>query len=117
MNTKSVVLKEFKQLLSLKYSKNTIDNYVYYIGQFLEYSDNAPLRVTNDDFLNYNIFLVKIEVSDSTRNVAINAVKLYFSLYLKKEIKDNIAIRPKNSVRIVKHIEHDFLINKINNTK
>lgn len=117
MNTKSVIIEKFKQLMSLKYSQNTVDNYIYYVSQFLDFSSNTPLRVTNEDFLNYNIYLVKIKVSDATRNVAINAIKLYFSLYLKKEIKENIAIRPKISKKVVKHLEHDFLIDKINNTK
>lgn len=117
MKTKSVVITEFKQLLRLKYSKNTVDGYAYFVNQFLDYSDNSPLRVTNQDFLNYNISLVQIGVADSTRNVAINAVKLFFSLYLKKVIEDNIAIRPKIGKKIVRHIEHDLLINKINNSK
>ena len=87
MKTKSVVLKEFIQLMALNKSKNTINNYCYYVSDFLDFSDNVPERVTNEDFLNYNIHLVKIGVSDSTRNVAINAVKLFFSLYLKKKVK------------------------------
>ena len=117
MKNKSVVLKEFKQLMSLKYSNRTVDSYCYYVGEFLSYSDKTPLRVTNEDFLNYNIHLVKNKVSDSTRNVAINAIKLYFSLYLKKKIKNNIAIRPKVKKKIVRHIEHFELIEKISNTE
>jgi integrase/recombinase XerD len=117
MKSKSVVLKEFKQLMSLKYRPTTIGNYMYYVNQFLIFSNNTPLRVTNEDFLNYNITLVKTGVADATRNVAINAVKLYFSLYLNKIIKQNIAIRPKLKKRVVKHIDHDFLIEKINTTK
>lgn len=116
MKTKSVVLAEFKQLMILKYSQNTVDGYASFVNQFLDYSDNVPLRVNNQDFLNYNISLVQIGVSDSTRNVAINAVKLFFSLYLKKEVLENIAIRPKISKKVVRHIEHNLLISKINNT-
>lgn len=117
MKSKSVVLKEFKQLMSLKYSKNTIENYSYYIEQFLDFSTNTALRVTNNDFLKYNIYLVKINVADATRNVAINAIKLYFSLYLKKEIKTNIAIRPSFKNKVVRQIDHNFLLDKIDNTK
>lgn len=116
MKTKSEVILKFKQLLSLKYSQNTIDGYASFVSQFLDYSDNVPLRVNNQDFLNYNISLSQIGVADSTRNVAINAVKLFFSLYLKKEVLDNIAIRPRIGKKVVRHIEHDLLISKINNT-
>ena len=84
MKNKSVVLKEFKQLMSLKYSNRTVDSYCYYVGEFLSYSDKTPFRVTNEDFLNYNIHLVKNKVSDSTRNVAINAIKLLIFPYLYK---------------------------------
>ena len=117
MKTKGEVLSRFKHLLGLKYSVNTVDGYCGYVSQFLEFSKKPPLRVTNDDFLNYNISLVQIGVSDSTRNVAINAVKLYFRLYLKKEIKNNIAIRPKLKKNVIRHINHDLLIDKINATK
>ena len=117
MNTKSDVIKKFKQLLGLKYSQNTIDAYSYFVSEFLDYSNKAPLRVNNQDFLNYNISLVQIGVSDSTRNVAINAVKLFFSLFLKKEVLDNIAIRPKIGKKVVRHINHDLLMCKIDNTK
>lgn len=117
MKSKSVVLKEFKQLLSLNYAEKTIESYCYYVGQFLEFSNNAPLRVTNKDILDYNISLVKIGVSDSTRNTAISGVKLYYKKYLKKKIDTDVVIRPSFKKKVVRHINHQFLIDKINSTK
>lgn len=114
MKSKSEVLKDFKQLLSTKYSQQTVDSYIYYVGQFLKLSKNVPLRVTNNDFLDYNIYLVNSGVSDSTRNVAINAVKCYFKIHLKIKIKDYSSLRPRKSKFIPKTIKHNILVDKLN---
>lgn len=120
MKSKSVVVYEFRQLLRFNYAENTIESYCYYIFQFLDFSNNSPLRVTNKDILNYNISLVQIGVSDSTRNIAISGIKLFFTKYLKKKIDQDVVIRPSFKKKVVRHINHDFLIyklNKIENTK
>lgn len=117
MNNKTAIIEKYKHLLSLKYSKRTIESYSNYVDEFLGFSKNAPLRITNEDFINYNISLVRMKVADSTRNVAISGVKLYFKLILKKTIKENIAIRPKDKKRVVRHIEHFTLLDKIANTQ
>lgn len=113
MKTKSEVLKEFEQLLRLKYSSDTVRNYVYQTSLFLSYSKNVPSRITNEDFLNYNIYLSKQDISDSTRNVAINAVKAFFKNYLRKKVKNFASIRPKKAKYIPRAINHDLLIKKI----
>jgi len=117
MNNKTAIIEKYKHLLSLKYSRRTIESYSNYVDDFLKFSKNAPLRITNEDFLNYNISLVKMKVADSTRNVAISGVKLYFKFILSKKIKENIAIRPKDKKKVVRHIEHFTLMEKISNTK
>jgi len=117
MKTKSVVLKEFQQLLGLKYSQDTVRSYSYQVSLFFDYAENVPTRVTNEDFLNYNIYLSKQNISDSTRNVAINAIKAFFKLYLRKSVKEFASIRPKKTKYIPRAINHDFLINKISKIK
>ncbi|MGE5944106.1 MAG: tyrosine-type recombinase/integrase [Flavobacteriales bacterium] len=112
----SVVLEEFKQLLDAKYSGVTPDNYLSQVKMFLMFADNVPLRVNNEDILNYNLHLVKKKVSDSSRNVAINAIKAYFQLYLRKTVKEFSSIRPKKKKIIPRQIPHDILISKIKNT-
>lgn len=117
MKSKSVVLNEFKQLLGLKYAENSVDSYVNYVSDFLDFSSHAPLRVTNDDFLNFNIYLSQSDISDSTRNVAISGVKHYFKLYLKKRLDKNVTIRPKKKKKVLRQIDHKFLMQKIDITK
>lgn len=114
MKTKSVVLKEFQQLLLTKYSSETVKNYIGYTSHFLSHTKNPPLRVTNDDFLNYNVHLATSNIADSTRNVAINAVKCYFKMYLNKKVKEVAALRPKKQSTVPQIIPHNLLLQKIN---
>ena len=111
MKTKSEVERRFTHLLELKYSDSTVRSYVKYVGEFLDWCDNVPTRVTNEDFLDYNIHIRN--KSYSYRNGAINAIKQYFKLYLRKSIKKNIAIRPAKQKRVVKSLDWGFVENKV----
>lgn len=115
MKTKSVVLNEFKQLLETYYIGRTVQNYTGHVRRFLEYVDKPPLRVTNDDFLNYNVYIRNY--SYSYKNVAINAIKAYFKIYLKKRVKVYAARRPRTIKQLPKALPHDFLMDKITNIK
>lgn len=115
MKTKSVVLKEFQQLLETYYIGRTVQNYTGHVRRFLDYTDKPPLRVTNDDFLNYNVHIRNY--SYSYKNVAINAIKAYFKIYLKKKVKVYAARRPKARKQLPKALPHDFLMSKISNIK
>jgi integrase/recombinase XerD len=91
-NNKSVVLKDFKHLLDLKYSGRTPANYLHHVGLFLDHCKNVPTRVNNEDVLDYNISIK--DKGHSYKNVAINAIKAYFRLYLRKKINNFSTIRP-----------------------
>ena len=113
MKTKSAVLTKVEQLLTMKYHGRTVQNYLYHISLFLDFSKNVPDRITNEDFLDYNIYLANSDYSYPYRNVAINAVKAYFNLYLRKKVKGYAAIRPPKQKKVPKDIPHKFLMNKI----
>ena len=118
MKTISVVLEEVEQLLKMKYSGVTPQNYLLHIKRFLEFSNNVPTRVNNEDILNYNLSIVN--KSESYRNVAINAIKAYFQLYLRKKVKGFSSIRPPKSFKKPNYIPHDYFIKcfeKVDNTK
>lgn len=120
MKTKSVVLKKVEQLLNMKYNGRTVQNYLYHISMFLDFTNNVPDRITNEDFLDYNIHLANSDYSYSYRNVAINAVKAYFQIYLRKKVKGYASIRPPKQKRVPKDIPHQLITEKlgnINNTK
>lgn len=111
MNTKSAVLQKFKQLCEVKYTGATPINYQVHVSKFLDHANNVPDRVTNEDILNYNIYIRNY--STSYRNIAINAIKAYFALYLRKKVKDFSSIRPKKEIKIVKTYDAEVTALKI----
>ena len=113
MKNKSEVLKKTKQLLELKYSGATPKNYLHHISLFLSHAKNVPNRVNNEDILDYNLFIR--HHSNSYRNVAINAIKAYFKLYLRKEVKEFSSIRPPKEFKQPKVYDAKTVILKINN--
>lgn len=115
MNNKIVVLKKVKQLLEIKYSGGTPENYIYHIGLFLEHSNNVPDRVTNEDILNYNISIRN--KSNSFRNVSINAIKAYFKLYLRRKVKDFSSIRPPKEYKKPKVYDALIIDKKLDDIK
>jgi len=110
--TKSVVLKQFSQLLELKYSGTTPELYTYHVKLFLDHAANVPARVNNEDILNYNISIRN--TSHSFRNQSINAIKAFFKLYLRKQVKEFASIRPPVKRRQVKVFDYVGLVKKIN---
>lgn len=111
--TKSVVLEKTKHLLELKYSGRTPSNYLHHIALFLDHAKNVPGRVTNEDIINYNISIRN--KGHSYRNVAINAIKAYFKLYLRKKVKGFASIRPPEVYKQPKVYNAEILAIKINN--
>lgn len=111
-NSKSVVLEKTKHLLELKYSGRTPRNYLHHIALFLNHAKNVPNRVTNEDILNYNIHIRN--KGHSYRNVAINAIKAYFKLYLRKKVKGFSSIRPPKQFKQPKVYDAEVLAIKIN---
>lgn len=113
MKTKSVVLKRFEQLLELKYSGSTPKNYVGYVSDFLDFAKNVPNRVTNEDFLEYNISIN--DKSPSYQQCAISAVKAYFRFYLRKKVKGFACIRPPKQKTLPEVYDFETVNSKINN--
>lgn len=111
-NNKTVVLEDFKHLLQLKYSGSTPANYVLHVSKFLDFAKNVPLRVTNEDILDYNIYIK--DKSYSYRNVAINAIKAYFKLYLRRRVKKFSTIRPPTMQPKPKVYDCELMAIKIN---
>ena len=113
MKRKSEVLEKFKQLLEVKYTGSTPANYLYHLELFLNFCKKPPLRVNNEDILNYNISIRN--TSNSNRNVALNAIKSYFVLFLKRKVKLSAAIRPPKQQLVAKFYDAEILSEKIKN--
>ncbi len=76
-----------KELATRKYSPRTIKAYIHYNEEFLKFSRKNPHEVENDDVKDYLFHLVEEkEVSASTLNIAINALKFYYGEVLKKSL-------------------------------
>jgi len=73
-----------KDLVARKYSTKTIKLYVHYNREFLKFSKKNPYEISNDDVREYLYYLVEKNVSTSTLNIAINALKFYYGEILKK---------------------------------
>lgn len=111
MKTKSEVLEKFKHLLEVKYTGSTPANYLHHVKLFLDFCKKPPLRVNNEDILNYNISIRN--TSNSNRGVALSAITAYFVLYLKKKIKLSAAIRPPRQIMVAKFYHAEILSEKI----
>lgn len=74
-----------KELISRKYSLQTIKVYLCYNKDFLKVARKSPEEITNSDIRNYLFHLVEErKISTSTLNIAINALKFYYGIILKK---------------------------------
>ena len=89
-----------KELAARKYSPNTIEAYIHYNEEFLKFSGKNPHEVENDDVKDYLFHLVEEkEVSTSTLNTAINALKFYYGEVLKRRFAYEIK-RPKKDKKL-----------------
>ena len=89
-----------KELVARKYSRKTIKSYIHYNKEFLEFSKKNPKEIADMDVKDYLFYLVnEKEVSTSTLNTAINALKFYYGEILKKRFAYEIK-RPKKDKKL-----------------
>ena len=89
-----------KELASRRYSQRTIKGYLYHNREFLEFSKKSPYEVSNEDIRDYLYHLANDkEVSTSTLNTAINALKFYYGEVLKRRFVYEIK-RPKKDKKL-----------------
>jgi len=89
-----------KNLVVRKYSPKTIKSYIHYNKDFLGYVRKKPNEITNEDVKDYLFYLVEEkEVSASTLNTAINALKFYYGEVLKRGFVYELK-RPKKDKKL-----------------
>ena len=89
-----------RELTFRKYSPKTIKSYLHYNEDFLQKSKKLPQKITNDDIKGYLFHLAdEREVSASTLNSAINALKFYYGAVLKKKFIYEVK-RPKKDKKL-----------------
>jgi len=109
-----------KELAARKYSPKTIKAYIRYNEDFLRFSGKNPHKIDDDDVKNFLFHLVEEkEVSTSTLNTAINALKFYYGEVLKRRFVYEIK-RPRKDKKlpIVLSQEEIFkILSSVNNIK
>jgi site-specific recombinase XerD len=88
----------FEQELRLRnFSPKTIKSYLHYNKELLRFANKSPREITRQDIRDYLDSLIALGKSYSTVNLAINALKYYYSKRLRRSHFDsNFGIqRPK----------------------
>ena len=100
INTANIDLQPLlREMRVRKYSKRTIDMYLYYNEILLEYCNARTSEITNDDIKNFLFHLSGKDVSTSTLNTAISAIKFLYEVILKKKFFYDIQ-RPKKDKKL-----------------
>lgn len=66
------------------FSRKIIKVYLHYNRIFLNFARKSPKEITNEDIKRYLEYLANREVSNTTLNLAINALKFYYTQVLKR---------------------------------
>ena len=108
-----------KELLRRNYSLRTIETYNYCLNNFLRYCKKDFKKINKQDIKNYLDKLINKNVSGSTINVNLNALKFLFEEILNKKltIKIKYSKIPKTLPIFLTKEEIIKLINAIKNNK
>ncbi len=103
-----------------KYSQRTIKQYLYHNKEFLRFSKKNPYEVSNEDLRDYLYHSANDkEVSTSTLNTAINALRFYYGRVLKQGFVYEIK-RPKKDKKlpvVLSQEEVSQILLSVNNIK
>ena len=106
------------------FSRKTIKAYLYYNIKFLNFARKSPKEIANEDVKRYLEYLADRQVSNATLNLAINALKFYYTQVLKRKFFFDIkhpkkekrlpVVLTKNEIRrmleAIKNLKHKLLM-------
>ena len=72
------------------FSRKTIKAYLHYNRKFLDFARKSPKEISNEDIKRYLEYLANKKVSNATLNLAINALKFYYTQVLKRRFFSDI---------------------------
>lgn len=81
------------------FSRKTIKAYLHYNIKFLNFTRKSPKEIANEDVKRYLEYLANKQVSNATLNLAINALKFYYTQILKRRFFFDIK-HPKKEKRL-----------------
>lgn len=100
-----------QKLEYLKYSSNTIKNYLRHIEAFLNNCEKYPTSLSSKDF---QCYLDKYNfTSISQQNQVINAIRFLYIEVLNKKYNKVSFKRPKSEKKLPRVIDNDFIINQL----
>jgi site-specific recombinase XerD len=109
-----------REFVLRKYSRKTVKMYLHYNQDFLGYVGKDPTEVTNTDIKNYLYHVVgQKNVSASTLNTVISALKFYYGDILKRDFVYDIK-RPKKDKKlsvVLSQEEVSKILSSISNIK
>jgi len=89
-----------REIVSRKYSYKTVKGYLYYNRDFLSFTGKKPFEINDSDIKDYLLYLTEEKQSaTSTLNQAINALKFYYGVMLKKKFLYDIK-RPRKDKKL-----------------
>jgi integrase/recombinase XerD len=102
-----------QKLEYLKYSDNTVKNYMYHINMFLSNTKTYPTDLNSKDFQSYldNYRFTSI----SQQNQVINAIRFLYKYGLERKYDKVSFKRPKKEKTLPRVIDSSFLKKKIEN--
>ena len=81
------------------FSRKTIKAYLHYNIKFLNFVRKSPKEIANEDVKRYLEYLANKQISNATLNLAINALKFYYTQILKRRFFFDIKY-PKKEKRL-----------------
>jgi site-specific recombinase XerD len=104
-----------RKLYKLRYSKNTIDSYLFYIEEFETKIDKHYSRLNSSDFQNY---IDNYSFSSASKqNSVISALKFAWQKGLGKKYLKIDFTRPRNEKKLPKIIDAQLIASKIESIK
>lgn len=102
-----------------RYSRNTIKNYSYHIGWFLQYSKSVPGSISDQVTTYINYLVSEKRVSTAYQHMAVNAIKFYVEQVSKQNMPE-LSMRPKREKTLPKVLDESevqAIIGSIKNLK
>ena len=98
MNSATLEMNFVIRIFKAKYSAKTIKAYIYYNKDLLDFTNKT--EINDSDIKDYLLYLIESKnVSTSTLNSAINALKFYYGTMLKKKFVYEVK-RPKKDKKL-----------------
>ncbi len=123
LSTREAWLQPMRQWLEAKrYSQNTVEHYIQIVSRFLNFcAPKTPQELSQKDITRFHHeYFVQRKLSASYQNLAINAIKIFFSQVATKHVSVPDIERPRrehNLPKVIGKAEVKRILNSLGNIK